>query len=139
MAMSTAGTRSKAPMTNCSKLFIPGVPAKSQAWPQISWGPQSMGILLSRFVVRRVARARRTRLVAGADALRVGGRKTTRRILFSIDGLRHARQHLLPHHFTVEQRHIEDWDARERLLYLEPVTLVDALPLLKKLIVEVAW
>src|SRR3989442_15490400 len=61
------------------------------------------------------------------------------RIAVAVRRLGHAHQHLLSDHLLVEQWNVEDWNAGERLLHLTLVSLVNALPLLEKLVMGLAW
>ena len=72
------------------------------------------------------------------DALRVRCREPRGGIRSAVDRIRHPHEHLLAHNLAVEQRHVENRDPGKGLLHLELVAMVDALPLLKQLVVQLA-
>src|SRR5947209_374701 len=58
------------------------------------------------------------------------------RLILAVNRLGHPGEHLLAHDLTVEQGHVEDGDSGEGPLDLDLVAVMDALPFLKKLVVQ---
>src|SRR5262245_49904098 len=54
----------------------------------------------------------------------------------SIDHLRHPQQHPFPHYLFVEERDVEDWQRRKRLLHLAGIALMYGLPLAEELVLK---